>query len=282
MFYDKIKEIIFKDEIRHLPYDLDFIAKMNPENAEKVFKERFSNPADFTYIFVGDFDEKKLLEECAVYLGTLKTSEDREAEKYIYYDFPKGKPSAVVKKGLDKQGSVFIGIGDYLPKAADVEESFEERFIMNQLVSLLDIRLREAVREEKGGSYGVSVSGYINGSPERFYRMEVMFGCDPDRGQELCDEVINEFNRLKAEPVSADYIEKLQETYRRSHETNLRSNNWWLNKICSGIVYSYEPLWVISETEKVASLITAENLKAAAEKYLDTENYVSVFLVPEN
>ncbi|MCQ2585131.1 MAG: insulinase family protein [Treponema sp.] len=277
---DKINEILFND-IRHAPYDLDFISKMTPEQAENVYRERFANPADFTYIFVGDFDEKKLIDECAVYLGTLKTTSDREETKYIYYDFPEGKPSATVKKGLDNQGYDYICIGSELPVSSGVEESFYDSMMMSQLSGLLDIRLREVIREDKGGAYGVYVGGYIDGYPERFYRVEVSFGCEPGRCQELTDEVIKEFDRLKTELVSEDYIQKLQETYRRNHERNLRENSWWMEKIRSTEVYTYEPLWMLSDVEKVVSWITAENLRDTARKYLNTDNYVSVFLVPE-
>lgn len=277
---DKIREVLFNDE-RHAPYDLDFISKMTPEQAEKVYRERFANPADFTYIFVGDFDEKKLIDECAVYLGTLKTTSDREETKYLYYDFPAGKISETVKKGLDNQGYVFFTVGGTLPVSEGLEEGFYESTMMSQLIGLLDIRLREVIREDKGGAYGVNVSGYIDGYPERYYRIEISFGCEPERCQELTEEVLKEFDRLKTELVSADYTEKLQETYRRNHESSLRQNSWWVGKISSGMVYTYEPMWIISDTEKLTSWITPESLRDTAIKYLNTDNYVSVFLVPE-
>ncbi len=277
----KIKEILFGNDIRYAPFDLDFVAKMSPESAKKVYKERFGNPADFTYTFIGDFDEAELLDLCSYYLGSLKTSKNREETVYKYYKFPSKITTETVKKGIDKQGYVYIAFGGDLPAESDLEKSFEESLIISQLNELLNIRLREVIREDKSGAYGVSVSCNIDGWPKRFHRSEISFGCEPERCEELADEVINQLKILQNEPISKDYIEKLQETARRSRETSLRNNWWWLNRIEASLVFTYQPLWFASDIEKAISWITPENLQAAAKKYLNTENYVQVFLKPE-
>ena len=56
----------------------DYVSKMDRKIAERIYFERFGNPADFTFVFVGDFNEKKLVDLCAYYLGNLKTNENRE------------------------------------------------------------------------------------------------------------------------------------------------------------------------------------------------------------
>ena len=277
---DKIMEILYND-IRHAPMTLDYVSKMNPEAAEKIYKQRFANPADFTVSIVGDFDEDKLIEICSYYFGTMKTTKDREQTKYIYYNFPEGKTAETVKKGLEQKAEVFLALGGDLPVASGIDETFEDRELMSQLSSLMDIRLREVIREDLGGSYNVWVSGNVDGDPERYYRFTVDFGCEPGRAQELTDEIIVQFEKMKVEEVSQDYIDKLQETYRRNIETSLRNNNWWMSRIKAELVYTYEPLWFTSEYERIIEKITAENLKAVSQKYFDTDNYVSVFLLPE-
>ena len=283
VFYDKINELLYgKNDIYHAPVDKNYVAKMDKETAQKVYETRFANPADFTYVFLGDFDEAKLLDLCSYYLGNLKTSDEREETVYKYWDFPKGKVSATVKKGLDKQGRVYIAFGGNLPEESDIEKAYKESQNLYQLKNLLQIRLREVIREDKSGAYGVSVNAYIDGNPERFYRVTVQFGCEPDRAEELAEEVINQIKKLQTEAISDDYIEKLVETEKRSNENNFYDNNWWLNRINAELVFEYEPLWVSSDKGKTtATWITTENLQKAANKFLSTENYVTVYLKPE-
>ena len=254
---------------------------IDAEVAERIYRQRFANPADFTFCFIGDMDEEALIEDCCYYLGSMETSEEREETVYKYWDFPKGKPNAVVKKGLGDQGQVFIGFGGSLPAENDIEVSYKGSFIISQLQALLDIRLREVIREDKSGSYGINVGSYIEGYPERYHRTFIGFGCEPGRVQELTDEVMVLIQKLQNEPIDSVYIEKLQETCRRSRETNLYDNNWWIHRIEAELVYTYEPDWVTTDINKLVDWITAENLQNAAKKYLNTQNFISVYLVPE-
>ena len=283
VFSDKIKEIIYgKKDIYHAPFDLNFVSKMDAKKAEKVFKERYGNPADFTYVFVGDFDEGKLIELCQYYLGNLKTSKDREETVYKYYDFPKGKINETVKKGKEDKGRVYLCFGGELPAQDDIEKSFKEAKIISYLETILDIRLREVIREDKSGSYGIGVNAYIDGYPERYYRTEISFGCEPARAEELRDEVLNQIKLLQTQPLGELYIKKLIETEKRGSENNIYDNGWWLNRINAELVFNYEPLWVSkNEKKKEVEWITAENIMEAAKKYLNVDNYVSVYLKPE-
>ncbi|MCR5188298.1 MAG: insulinase family protein [Treponema sp.] len=280
---DKINEILYgKNDLYHVPFDLKFVSKMDAKEAEKVYKERYGNPADFTYVFVGDFEEAKLIELCQYYLGNLKTSKDREETVYKYYDFPKGKVNETVNKDKEDKGRVYISFGGELPEEKNIEKSYKESKIISYLETLLDIRLREVIREDKSGSYGISVNSYIDGYPERFYRTTISFGCEPARAEELKEEVLNQIKQLQNELVNDSYIEKLIETEKRGSENNIYDNGWWLRRINAELVFTYEPLWVSkNEKKQKVEWITAENLRDAAKKYLNTENYVSVYLMPE-
>lgn len=282
-FYnEKINEILYgKNDIYHAPFDMNAFNKLNAKSAEKVWHERFGNPADFVFIFVGDFDENILIENCCVYLGTLKTNSAREETVYKYWDFPQGKPAATVKKGIGNKADVFMAFGGFLPLESNIEQRTKDSFLMEQLQSLLDIRLREAIREDKSGSYGIAVDAFIDGFPQRYFNVQIDFGCEPNRVQELADEVINQIKKIQTEPIDSVYIEKLQEACRRNREVNLFENYWWLDRIVNELFYDYEPQWYTKDVNKLISWITQENLKDAAKKYLNPENYVTVFLVPE-
>lgn len=281
LYVDKINEILYGDDIRRAPVDLSYIEKMDPEKAASVYYERFANPADFTYMFIGDFDEEQLIDLCCYYLGSLETSNQREESLFKYWDFPKGKTSAVVKKGLDNQGMVYICFGGELPKAESMEKRFYENEMLNQLRNVLDIRLREVIREDKSGSYGINVGSYISGYPERYYRFSVEFGCEPERQQELTDTVISVIEDFQTNGIPQIYIDKVKESILRNYEVNKRNNYWWMDRIELGIVFEEEPMWFANNLERITDWITPEVLQDAAKKYLNTENYVNVFLKPE-
>lgn len=281
VYSDKITEIIYGNTLYTAPQNKEWVAKLNPEVSERVFRERFSNPADFTFVFVGDFNEKALVDLCASYLGTLKTNDKLEEIKYVYFPFPKKSQTVTVKKGIDQTGYVYMCMGGELREEKNIEQSFKENTIINQLSSLLDIRLREVIREDKSGSYGVSTNAYIDGWPERFYKVNIEFGCEPARAEELQAAVIEAINDIKAGNFSDENIVKVKEGYIRSIETSLRDNNWWLRRINAEYVFTDEPLWYTTNSAKAADWITKEALVEAANKYLNTERVITAYLKPE-
>ena len=112
-------------------------------------------------------------------------------------------------------------------------------------------------------------------------QVPVVFSCDPARSKELIQAAVECIQDLQANLVDDSYIKTLRETYRRNKETNLRSNEWWADRILYGAYLQDEPLSVADDTTSVPSWITSEAIRDAACKYLKTDNYVSATLRPE-
>ena len=78
-----------------------------------------------------------------------------------------------------------------------------------------------------------------------------------------------------------EYITKLLETYKRDRETNLKDNGWLLSTLVTSDFFKELPDDVYTNGDYIPSFITKKNLRDYAAKYLDTNNYISVFLKPE-
>ena len=97
--------------------------------------------------------------------------------------------------------------------------------------SVLSIRLRDILREELGGTYGVS-AGFSNAPPLKGYGMvQIQFGSSPDNVDKLVSATLKEIERLKVEGPSADDVSKVKELERRDLETNAKQNAYWLGSM---------------------------------------------------
>ncbi|MCQ2589662.1 MAG: insulinase family protein [Treponema sp.] len=281
VFMSEIKKQIYGNDIRYSDITPEFAAKMKKETAEKIYRERFGNAADFSFVFVGDYNEKKLLDLCCTYLGSIETNSSVETAKDLTKPFPAGKKVSTVKKGIEKQGMVYIAFGGKFPVKSPLKEDFYEMKKLSLLEKLLEIRLREVIREDKGGSYGVNVYCGYEGTSNRNYSVQISFGCEPEREQELIQEVFNQIEIIKNELVSNEYIQKLTETTKREYETNYRNNAWIMSNIENSVVLGITPENFYNLENDVIKLITPQVLKDTANKYLNTNNYVNVNLIPE-
>ena len=223
---------------------------------------------------MGSFDPDSIRPLVQRYLGNLPTrgEPDRAADPGIRP--PEGVVERTVRKGIEPKSQtalVFTG-----PARA----TREERFALDALGQILEIRLREELREELSGTYSVDVSGNISRIPREAYNVSIQFGSAPERADSLAGTVFAEIDSMARQGPRPDELAKVKETYIRTRETNLRENRWWLSLLASARRENEDPAGRFA-LEPQLSRLTPEVIRAAAATYLDRKRYVRVTLLPE-
>ncbi len=278
----KLNDIIFDNSIRYKPFDMNAYNKLDKDIAEKVYRERFANPADFTYVFVGDFNEKSLIDMCCIYLGSMSTDPDnKENPIYERYRLPEGITKVISNTQTENRCNVFFTMRGDNEVVSDPEKKFEQDILFNLFRYLLNIKLREVIREDQGGVYGINTSaGFLEENNSGYY-MSVNFSCDPIRAEELTQILVNQLNLIASEVVDQSYIDTLKETYLRDMEGQLKKNKFYLNTVIPETLIDCEyPTDYIKTYKKVLQVVTAENLNTVAQKYINTDNYLVGYLLP--
>ena len=140
--------------------------------------------------------------------------------------------------------------------------------------------LREILREDMGGTYGVGAYGSGSREPRERYSLRVAFGADPERLDELTEAAFSAIDSLAAHGASEENLAKVKETQRRQRETDLRENGFWLS-VLNVYDRNDEDLRLILDYDRLVDELTAEAIGEAAALYFDFDNYVEVKLVPE-
>ena len=251
------------------------IPTLDMEAMARYYRERFSNAADFTYFIVGAFSVAEITPMLEQWLATLpstgkKTSNFRD----MGVRFPAESVKDEVRKGREPRGQTVISF------FADTKLDEYEMHRARAAASLLGIRLRDILREELGGTYGVSVS-YDNSLPLPGYgAMVVQFGSDPENIQKLTGEVLKEVERLKKEGPSADDLKRVQELERRDLETAMRQNSFWVGSLQTVHMLGWDPLSITRRQERVEKL-TLEGLHDVYRRYFPLDRHTVVTLRPE-
>jgi zinc protease len=93
--------------------------------------------------------------------------------------------------------------------------------------------LRDILREDLGQTYTVSV-GLSQGLPQRGNgHIEVSFGASPDNVGPMTDRVMQGDQEVAAGGPSADLTNRAKEAARRSYETALKQNGYWMQRLQS-------------------------------------------------
>lgn len=253
---------------------IEELDKINFDKAFEVFEERFANAGDFTFFFIGNFTVVEITPMLAQYLGSLPTIDRQETWKDLGVRPPKGVVKEVINKGTDPKSMVTINFTG--------EKSYEKlsNYNLRSLGEILSIKLIEILREDKSGVYGVGASGSSSKNPYESYTMRISFPCAPENVDDLISATMDEIDEIRANGVSEEDLNKIKETQRRDREENLKENRYWLSQL-GGYYRNKADLNGFYEREKMVEALTSDDLKAAANKYLNMENYVQIVLMPE-
>ncbi len=248
-------------------------AKQDYNLAYKIYQERFADASDFTFVFVGSFDESELRAFSEKYLASLPSINRKE--KFIYHDYEelKGKQELVFKRGEEQQSMVEITYSTKAPYDA------KQAYYLKCAGEVLTIKLVENLREGESGVYGVGAYGYGSKIPEGSYGFGISFPCGPENVEKLKNAALAELNKLLENGPTEKDLAKIKEAQKLELKEKLKTNRYWVSTINS-LIYNGMELESMLDTEKNIEALTAEDIKKAANKYI-SENVVISVLMPE-
>jgi zinc protease len=261
--------------LRRRPTTPESLEHVDLDKALAIYKDRFADAGDFTFVFVGNVDLARLRGLVEIYLGSLPSKGRKEKWRDVKVFWPNGVKKKVVTKGTEPKSLVTLTFHGNERWSRDNENDIE------MLSDVLRMRLREVLREDMGGVYGVRVSGSISRRPRQEYTFHVGFGCAPGNVEKLEQAVFDEVKSVAEKGIGPEYIEKVKATRRRKHETDLQDNGYWLYELSRAYRFGDDPKQFVDITPLIDK-VSSDRVRAAAKKYLSSKQYVLGVLEPES
>ena len=258
---DTIVSVLYNNKPRAKSLKADDIDKIDYQRVMDIASERFSNAADFNFVFTGNFDEETMIPMIETYLGSLPTGGKKEKFKDVKMDPAKGINTCV----FDKQMQTPIAIVTML-------DSGKGKFSVknNQLVDIAGQALRiiftEEIREKEGGTYGVSVNTSLSRIPKPKINIQISYQTDPDKYEYLNEKIRALLEDFAENGPSEEILTKVKEYKIKTFNENLKSNSYYSGilqrYIQSGIDYKKDYLEILdSITSKDVAKVVADLLK---------------------
>ncbi len=273
-FSDTISRVMTNYHPRIRLVNSRMIDSLDLNRSMAFYRDRFADAGDFTFLIVGNFSPDSIRPLVERYIASLPATGRQETWKDNGVRPPTGVVKKEVRRGLEPKGETTIYF------SGPVEYSRANRFALATLSEVLSIRLREVLREDLGGTYSVNASGSAGRDPWQNYTFNVAFGSAPDKVNKLVDAVFAEIDSLKANGAKQVDIDKVKETLRRSYETNLKQNGFWMGQLSAYYRLGEDPRQILTYPA-VLETLTPELVKQAAVKFLRKDNYIQVTLLPE-
>jgi zinc protease len=272
---DALVEALYGKTIRRGPLPVEEIDRLDFDRAAAIYRERFADLGDATFVFVGSFDVDRLKTLARTYLGALPSGGRQESWRDVSPDPPAGVVERSVYKGQDERSIV------QLVFTGPISATPENRTLLGALERALAIRIREELREERSGIYSPSVHAGVQKIPESRYTVSIGFACDPKRVEELIGAVFALIDDVRKNGPSTDVVAKVKEQDMRALEEQKRSNYFWLGSLERLATTPGEDLLEILRYDEMLAALTGDRMRQAAEEYLPKDRYVKVVLYPE-
>jgi zinc protease len=274
VYSDTVAAVLGNHNVRRTGPTLEKIQQIDMDKALKIYRERFSNAGDFTFVFDGNFSVDSIRPLLEKYLGALPTGPGKEEARNLNIHIPPGKIEAIARKGKEPQATVKLVIsGDY-------QYSPESNIQLTALSEILQFRILDRLREKEGETYSPRVSVSYNKKPLNRYSFTISFGCAPQNVEKLIAATKEEINRLKTEGATSEDIVKFSTEENRQYELHLRENEFWLNWLSGQIENGDDPGRLFQYPALIAQ-VTPASVKKAANLYFNENNFIKLLLIPE-
>jgi len=261
---------------RRQPETPETVAKWKLEQSLAFYKARFAGATHFTFVFVGSFTPESIKPLVETYVASLPTTDRNETWRDTGVAPPKGVIEKTVEKGIAPKSEVAIVFaGPFVYDDAN-------KLALQVVTLLLQSRLSDAIREELGATYSITVESQSARIPRPEYRLRIDWTCDPARTQSLVQRVMTEIDSVRQTLLKPEQVSRLRSLLTRDHEKKSEENGYLLGQISrryddgdgANVGAAVHPAQQISRLSGAA-------IQQAARRYLDTDNYVRVTLIPE-
>lgn len=270
---DSVNAVLYSHHPRKEPTTVETIGQVSYDRILEIYKERFANAGDFDVILTGNIDFKTLRPLLCRYLASLPGKGERE--KVVDRGVRIKRGEQVCEFGR-KQTTPTANNRIYI--TADVDYSVVNDLKLSAFCQLMRMVYTEKVREEKGGTYGVSVSGVLNREPKGEAVVSIAFSTEPGKNGELLPIIYQELDSIaKNGPRPAD-LEKVKEYEKKTYGQMLVSNNYWefvkYNQLRNFVDFNKDYLDLIDS-------LTVANMRQFAQMLLADKNRLRITMLPE-
>ncbi|MCW3805531.1 M16 family metallopeptidase [Plebeiibacterium marinum] len=275
IFQEKMNVAIYgeEDNVRTQPPTVKTLDAIDFDRMDDIYNQFFCDAAgNYTFYFLGDIDLNQLQPWVEKYLGSLPVG----TQKLSWHDDMVRAHKGETKKRFEvpmqtPQSTVFYNY------TGDIAYNQENTLLMAMLSSCLQTRYLETIREDKGGSYGVTVNGSLSRLPVQAYTMSVSFKTNPEMADELAQIVDDELRKMAENGPNRAEVDKNLSYWLKTRPDAMKNNGVWLTLMQNYNAWGED--WN-TDYEAVIKNITPERVREFAQKIVSDGNVVKIIMDP--
>ncbi len=263
-FEDSLSTVIYSGNPRYKILGESDINKISYDRCLEIIKERTANAANYTFVFVGNYDEATLLPLIEQYIASLPAKKADNVALKDVSTFFKGNKKLDFNRKMESPKPLVANMY-YAP----TENTCKNDVLMRYTSEVLTMELMKQIREDASATYGCYATCGINltgSTPLVTLNISAPIS-EPskiDLAAGLMKKIIND----AAEKVDPDKVTKVKENMLKEAEISFKNNNFWVSAIVDWKLYgkdnytNYKKLIENVKPEDISSYIKNVILKS--------------------
>ena len=270
---DTLANTLYGHNPRFSVLQVEDLKNVNYDRILEIAKDRFKNAGQFTFVFVGNFDEQTLRPLIEQYVASLPATKQKPEDFKEILTLAKGD---VVNEFKVKTESPKATAVEYW--YADMPYTLDNIIKMDAVGQILSMIYLKTIREEESAAYSCGAAGYFNQSSHQAKAMlQAYCPMNPDK-QELAVRLMHEGIAKMQKQIDADQLSKVKEYMLKQYDVDAKKNGYWANTITTFKDYGLD---VHTDYKKTVEALTVDNVRDFLNKFLKGANHVKVVMSPD-
>ena len=259
-FSDSLIKVMYNNHPLSMRMKAEDVDKIDYAKAMELNKDRFKDPNNFTFYFVGNIDEETFKPLVEQYLASLKKNKRKESWKDINLGIPENDYICKYEKDMQNPKATI-----YMIMNGTMDYTYRNQLYMKTLSDVMDIYYTRTIREEEGGTYGVGVMGQVSNKPKNAYVFLVAFDTNKEMYEKLMNKVYEGLNDVAQNGPAQEDLTKVVENLYKKRAEQLEENNFWLNAIDT---FEDDNINIVAEYDEIVKSITPQTIADFAKEVM--------------
>lgn len=269
--------VLFDNSIRERMMLVEDLDAIEFADAAAIHQSRFGLLDNPVIVMVGDFEVATAKSFLNVYIGSLPTG---QAETWTdrTVSARTGPYVEEIRRGIASQVFVYQV---HLDRDVDEEFSEAEMAAAVALSKILDSRFSDSLREQLGGTYGVSVFASVWDLPRPGSSFGVFFGTNEEDYETLRAASKSIVNDILEQGITPDELDAAKAQLTLELEDRRTGNWYWVSELEKEFLFGDRDLNAVDRKQDFIDAVTADQIQAIAEKVLRPDALVELIQLPE-
>ena len=272
-FADSVNVTLNNHTWRYRPFEAECLKDVNYDRIMQIAKERTANAADFTFYFVGSFDNDTIRKHICQYIASLPAKGKKE--NWVNVD---EHPSGTVLNHFTRKMETPKANAQMFWHSSAIPFTIQNSILADMAGEVLSKVYLQKIREDAGAAYSAGASGDVDYEGDKvFSYVMASVPMKPEKAAEALD-IMRQEVPAAAQSVDAATLADIKAANLKNYDTMLKENGFWINALR---MWDQRGIDIVNGYREAVNAVTPQQVSDFIKKLMASGNKIEVVMMPQ-